>query len=83
MQDFIIDHQEDREQFVIVLDNEPAILKYRVSADNVIDFCQTYVPNEARGKGIAEKLVRKGLAWAKEQGYEIKASCWYVDRFLS
>ncbi len=83
MQDFIIDHQEDRGQFVIVLDNEPAILKYRVSADNVIDFCQTYVPNEARGKGIAEKLVHKGLAWAKEQGYEIKASCWYVDRFLS
>ena len=42
----------------------------------------TFVPESLRGQGIAEKLVRTGLAWAREQGYQIEASCWYVRRFL-
>ncbi len=47
-----------------------------------IDFTYTFVPETLRGHGIAEKLVRTGLAWAREQGFEIEASCWYVQRFL-
>jgi predicted GNAT family acetyltransferase len=82
MQDYIIDHQMDREQFVVTLENEIAVLKYRVIADNVVDFCHTYVPGEARGKGLAEQLVHKGLAWAKAQEYKVTASCWYVEKFL-
>ena len=34
------------------------------------------------GKGLAEKLVRTGLAWANQQGLKIRASCWYVQKFL-
>jgi len=40
------------------------------------------VPFRLRGKGLAEQLVEVGLAWAKEQGYDIKADCWYVAKFL-
>jgi predicted GNAT family acetyltransferase len=35
-----------------------------------------------RGSGVAEKLVRTGIRWAREQGYEMTASCWYAKRFL-
>jgi predicted GNAT family acetyltransferase len=40
------------------------------------------VPEDLRGQGIAEKLVRTGIAWAREQEYEMQAGCWYVRRFL-
>ena len=48
----------------------------------MIDFTHTYVPFALRGQGLAERLVEVGLAWAKEQGYQIEASCWYVKKFL-
>ena len=77
-----IDHQPDRSRFVSLVDGQEAILEYRLMPRNGIDFSYTYVPESLRGRGIAEKLVRTGLAWAREQGYEIEASCWYVRRFL-
>ncbi len=49
---------------------------------NGINFTYTFVPESLRGHGIAEKLVRTGIAWARGQGFEIEASCWYVRRFL-
>ena len=77
-----IDHQPDRSRFVSLVDGQEAILEYRLMPRNGIDFSYTYVPESLRGRGIAEKLVRTGLAWAREQGYEIEASYWYVRRFL-
>lgn len=48
-----------------------------------IDFNHTFCPVPFRGPtGISELLVRTGLTWATKEGYAIKASCWYVDKFL-
>lgn len=58
-----------------------AVLEYSLQG-NDIDFNRTFVPPVFRGKGVAESLVRTGLRWAKEQGFTISASCWYVAKFL-
>ena len=39
----------------------------------------TYVPNEARGKGIAAALVDALIADAREQGFRIVPQCSYVE----
>jgi predicted GNAT family acetyltransferase len=80
--DIITIHQPEQHRFVAQLDGQKAELDYRLLPDNGIDFTRTFVPEALRGRGIAEKLVRTGLAWAREQGYEIQAGCWYVTRFL-
>ncbi len=85
-----ITHQIDKNCFVLTVENTEtitkaiteAILEYQLLQNNSVDFTRTYVPNQFRGKGLAEKLVRHGLAWASEQGFSIRASCWYVDKFL-
>ncbi len=63
-----------------------AILQYNLSLSTqggtAIDFTSTFVPPAFRGKGLAEKLVRAGIKWAKEQGYELHASCWYAAKFI-
>ena len=76
------DHQPDQQRFILQVNGAEAVLEYRLLPDNGIDFTYTFVPEVLRGQGIAEKLVRTGLAWAREQGYEIQAGCWYVKRFL-
>ncbi len=75
-------HQPEQNRFVIQYQDYQAVLEYRFSSEHTIDFSSTFVPAELRGKGLAEKLVRSGLSWAKEQDYHIEASCWYVQKFL-
>jgi predicted GNAT family acetyltransferase len=74
-------HQAWRQRFVLANDGEQAQLDYQL-AGSTINFTNTFVPPELRGQGLAEKLVRHGLAWAKEQNFTIHASCWYVKKFL-
>ncbi|MGL4937042.1 GNAT family N-acetyltransferase [Shewanella sp.] len=76
-----IEHQPDRQRFIIPIDGYEAALEYQLSGQD-IDFSRTFVPNELRGKGLAERLVRHGLKWAKGQDFTVQASCWYVQKFL-
>jgi predicted GNAT family acetyltransferase len=77
-----IQHQPGQLRFISIVDGQESRLEYQLMPRNGIDFTSTFVPETLRGQGIAEKLVRTGLAWAREQGYTIEASCWYVRRFL-
>jgi predicted GNAT family acetyltransferase len=80
--DIIATHQPEQHRFVSQLDGQEAVLDYKLLPDNGIDFTRTFVPEALRGRGIAEKLVRTGIAWARDQDYDMQASCWYVTRFL-
>lgn len=75
-------HHPARQCFVSRHGDHEAVLDYRLLADRGINFHHTYVPETLRGQGIAETLVRAGLAWARQEGLRIEASCWYVQRFL-
>lgn len=81
-----IKHLVEENRFVISCDGYEAELRYRLSQSSpditAINFTSTFVPAEFRGKGFAEKLVRTGIKWAKEQGYELHASCWYAAKFI-
>lgn len=78
-------HIPERHRFVIDHEGAEAVLEYTLftaSGKSAIDFNSTFVPPAFRGKGLAEKLVRAGIKWAKEQGYELHASCWYAAKFI-
>jgi len=77
-----VQHQPDRQRFVITVADQESVLEYRETGPAAVEFTRTFVPEPLRGQGIAEQLVRTGLRWAREQGYEQTASCWYVQRFL-
>ncbi|MFT5591770.1 MAG: putative GNAT family acetyltransferase [Oceanicoccus sp.] len=79
---FDIDHQREQKRFIIVVADDAAVLEYQLLDNNIVDFTRTYVPPRHRGQGHAEALVQAGLAWANQQGYQLQASCWYVDKFL-
>ena len=74
-------HHPERCCFVINSDGIESVLQYRRDRNDV-DFTRTYVPPELRGRGLAEKLVRHGLHWASAEHLNIRASCWYVAKFL-
>lgn len=76
-------HQAEHERFVVQVGEFEALLEYHLlPRQGVVDFHHTFVPPQIRGRGIAEKLVRTGLAWARTQQLKIEASCSYVRKFL-
>lgn len=80
-----VQHLSQQHKFVIQYEGGEAVLAYRLFMQgdkSSVDFYSTYVPPEFRGKGLAEKLVRHGLTWAKEHDLHIEASCWYVAKFI-
>ena len=81
MSEPLVQHVPQQQRLTLQLDGAEAILDYQLTGSS-IDFTHTFVPPEFRGKGLAEKLVRHGLAWAQSQQYQITASCWYVQKFL-
>lgn len=74
-------HYPERQCFVITLGDDEAILAYQQHG-NAVDFVRTYVPESGRGHGVAEQLVRTGLAWARAEQLSVSASCWYVEKWL-
>ena len=82
MSDSTVVHHPERFCFTIDTDGTESNLQYQLKGQQV-DFTRTFVPAELRGKGLAEKLVRHGLAWARAERLNISASCWYVARFLT
>lgn len=81
----LVQHMPAEHRFVILHEGREALLTYRLfknGMQHAVDFNHTFVPPEFRGKGFAEKLVRAGIKWAQEQGYELHASCWYAAKFI-
>jgi uncharacterized protein len=83
-----IEHHPREHRFTVATGGEPAVLEYRLlnptstSDPGGVDFTYTYVPSAYRGQGIAEAMVRHGFRWAKDQGFQVQASCWYAAKFL-
>jgi len=77
-------HQPEQQRFIVQLASEQASLNYRLdNTTQSVNFYSTWVPDSARGLGLAKLLVEQGLAWARQQQLTIQADCWYVEKFLT
>lgn len=78
-------HQPDDQAFYALVDGKEtdAEMAYSLPSPHVMDFTHTYVPEELRGKGVADELVKTGLNYARNNGYQIIASCPVVSHFVT
>ena len=77
-----IRHEEKYQQFTLALGEDEADLAYATPEPGVLDFTHTYVPENARGRGIANQLIKEGLCYAEAHGFKVTASCPVVAKFL-
>jgi len=78
--DLDIQHEEGK-RYYIQFEGERAELAYTESG-RTRDFRHTYVPEELRGRKIAEKLVSHALDDTMRNGYKFIATCPYVKQFV-
>lgn len=77
-----VQHDVDRCEFVVSLDGKRATLSYAHAGDGVLDFRSTFVPVEYRRRGIGDALVCYALGYAKENGYRVIPTCWFVKEVM-
>jgi len=49
---------------------------------NEIIIDHTYVKKEFEGSGYGKKLVDKAIAYARENGLKVSATCWFAEKIL-
>jgi len=78
--DLDIQHEEGK-RYYIPFEKQKAELTY-VETGKTRDFRHTFVPEELRGRKIAERLVRHALDDSMKSGYKLVPTCPYVESFV-
>jgi predicted GNAT family acetyltransferase len=76
-----VEHEEQRNRFVINLDGEDATLNYQLIGD-VMNIMYTAVPEASEGEGVGSDLVRAAMDWARESGKRVETSCRFARTWL-
>lgn len=74
-------HNAAANRYEITLEGHQAVAEYAFDGERQV-FTHTFVPPELRGKGLAEKLVRRGLEDARAAGRKVVPACSYVAVFI-
>lgn len=76
-----VQHNVAAHRFEATVDGKLCVADYE-RRDGEITFTHTFVPSELRGRGIAEKLVRPALEYARAERLRVIPQCSYVEIFI-
>jgi hypothetical protein len=68
-------------RFVLEIEGDEVYLLYDENK-SMLDLYSTYTPPNLRGKGLAAKVVKAALEYAKEKKLKVIPSCWYARKFI-
>jgi len=74
-------HRTDRDRFEIVVEHKKAFITYRREGVRLV-LDHTWVPPEFEGNGIADRLTRTALEYARSEGLKVVPECPYVAAWL-
>lgn len=80
--DLTIEHRPELSRFQAVIDGQTCVAAYRLGDDRVLRMTHTEVPPSLRGRGIAARLVRFALDYARSHGLRVMPLCSYVRRYM-
>lgn len=77
-----VGHDPAAHRFALELPHGPAFLKYHVDRDGRLSLDHTEVPEEGRHRGIAGRLAKAALDFARERRLEVVPRCPFVRAYL-
>jgi len=76
-----VTHNESHHRFEAGSPPNLAKLNYRIHGSTV-DLIHTEVPAEYQGQGLAGKLAKAALDWARAGKFKVTPSCSYIKGYL-
>lgn len=77
-----VQHDPANSRFLVHLDDGEAQLIYTPFSEDILELQHTEVPPSGQGHGVGDALVRAALAYARENGLRVVATCPYVQAWL-
>lgn len=77
-----IEHDPRRQRFYASTVAGEAHLDYEQVDRDTLDFRSTFVPPDARGRGIAGEIVEHALEWARDRQLDVVPSCSFVADWI-
>ncbi len=77
-----VEHREDQHRFVARVDGDEAYLQYYPLSGGVLDYASTYTPPRLRDRHIASAIVKVALEYARNRGFRVVPSCWFVAGYI-
>ena len=74
-------HNTAQKRFEIQLGDQIAMVKYILGSGEII-FTHTEVPEAFEGQGIASKMAKVAVEYAKAQGLRIRPMCPYMASYI-
>jgi hypothetical protein len=81
LDDVVVSHNEEARRFEATVDGLRSLITYRQFPGRMV-FDHTEVSEPLRGKGLAAKLTRTALDFARARHLRVVPSCPYVASFL-
>jgi len=75
-------HNEAEQRFELEIGGKLARADYRLH-DGVMHMVHTEVPVAHEGRGVAARLVREALLYARAHGHRVRPACSYVRVYLA
>ena len=72
-------HDVTRRRFHTATD---AYLDYERTTPGELEITHTYVPEDQRGKGLAQRLMEAVVDYAKRENLQLRAACSYAEAYL-
>jgi uncharacterized protein len=81
LNDFPVAHNREEQRFEMSVKGELAVITYR-RLPGVISLDHTGVPVPIEGHGVAAKLTRAALDFARVENLRVEPACSYVAAFI-
>ena len=76
-----VEHRLDLKRFQIEIDGQMAMVKYYPGNKEII-FTHTEVPEAFEGQGVAGKIAKTALEYAKAEGLRVRPMCPYIAAYI-
>ena len=76
-----VTHHAEAERFELRVGSELCVLDYRRSSDKLVIY-HTEVPPPFQGRGLAARITRAALDFARAQNLRVEPRCTYTAAFL-
>ena len=77
----MVQHNAAENRFETEIDGRLSVADYELRGTEMI-MTHTFVPPELRGRGIAAKLVRSALEYARSERLKVVPACSYVEVYF-
>ncbi|XP_054162812.1 protein NATD1-like isoform X2 [Oppia nitens] len=82
LSDLNVKHNSQKNQFFVELGSDKAVLEYKEVKPGLLDLYHTEVPNQLRGKGIAQMLAKEAFDYMVKNNIKMIVSCTYLQKYL-